>query len=112
MGWVALAVFLAPKSIWQLTGAASPLNLVLSLGQAHESQFAQRHWSSVSKRQHETPWSCGTGRQSGLWTRILKKNDIKAVIPRKSNEKMALDGRSQRDRNAYRNRNVVERCFG
>ena len=34
------------------------------------------------------------------------------IIPRKSNEKMASDGRSQLDRDAYRNRNVVERCFG
>ena len=42
----------------------------------------------------------------------LKRKGIKVVIPRKSNEKMAADGRSQHDRDAYRNRNVVERCFG
>lgn len=42
----------------------------------------------------------------------LKRRGIKVVIPRKSNEKLALDGRSQLDRDAYCNRNVVERCFG
>lgn len=48
-----------------------------------------------------------------LRNRLKKeKRGIKAVIPRKTNEKMASDGRSQLDRDAYRNRNVVERCFG
>ncbi len=42
----------------------------------------------------------------------LKNKGIKTVIPHKSNEKMASDGRSQLDRDAYRNRNVVKRCFG
>lgn len=42
----------------------------------------------------------------------LKRKGIKAVIPRKSNEKLALDGRSPLDRDTYRNRNVVERGFG
>ena len=44
--------------------------------------------------------------------KALKSRAIKTVIPRKSNEKMASDGRSQFDRDAYRNRNVVSRCFG
>lgn len=44
--------------------------------------------------------------------RELKRRGIKAVISHKSNEKMAADGRSPLDREAYRNRNVVERCFG
>lgn len=42
----------------------------------------------------------------------LKRKGIKTVIPRKTNEKMAADGRSQLARDAYRNRNVVELCFG
>ncbi len=33
-------------------------------------------------------------------------------MPRKFNEKMVADGRSPLDREAYRNRNVVKRCFG
>lgn len=43
---------------------------------------------------------------------MLKDKGIETVIPRKSNEKMALDGPSQLDCYAYRNRNVVDRCFG
>ena len=87
---------------------------MLSPGQAHESQFAQRLLDGI-----------GVQRQKGYMKRRghavladkaysghvlrneLKNKGIKAVIPRKSNEKMALDGRSQLDRNAYRNRNVV-----
>ncbi|WP_291971471.1 transposase, partial [Candidatus Symbiopectobacterium sp.] len=42
----------------------------------------------------------------------LKRNGIKAVIPRKTNEKMASDGRSRFASDAYRHSNVVERCFG
>ncbi len=42
----------------------------------------------------------------------LKNKGIKTVIPCKANEKILSDGRSQPDRDAYRNRNGVERCFG
>ena len=42
----------------------------------------------------------------------FKRKGIKTSIPRKSNEKIASDGRSPLNRDAYRNRNVVERCFG
>lgn len=42
----------------------------------------------------------------------LKRKGIKAVIPLKNNEKMASDGRSRFASDAYRHRNVVERCFG
>ncbi|MCW1830302.1 transposase, partial [Enterobacter asburiae] len=41
----------------------------------------------------------------------LKNKGIK-IVPRKSNEKMASDGLSTFGRDAYRHRNVVERCFG
>lgn len=43
---------------------------------------------------------------------VLKNRGIKIIIPRKSNKKMASDGRTQLERATYRNRNVVERCFG
>lgn len=100
-------------------GSGLPLNIVLSPGQAHESQFAQRLLDGI-----------GVQRQNGSMKRrghavladkaytghalrnALKNKGIKTVIPRKSNEKMASDGRSPLDRDAYRNRNVVERCFG
>ncbi|CDM92150.1 transposase (fragment) [Xenorhabdus bovienii] len=37
---------------------------------------------------------------------------IKSIIPYKINEKGRTDGRTQFDEQAYRGRNVVERCFG
>lgn len=96
-----------------------PLNIVLSPGQAHESQFAlrlldgigvQRQNGSMKRRGHAV---LADKAYSGHALRNeLKRKGIKVVIPRKSNEKMASDGRSQLDRDAYRNRNVVERCFG
>lgn len=100
-------------------GSGLPLNIVLSPGQAHESQFAQRlldgigvqrQNGSMKRRGHavlaDKAYSSHTLRNE------LKNKGIKTVIPRKSNEKMASDGRSPLDRDAYRNRNVVERCFG
>ncbi|CAI0838500.1 Transposase and inactivated derivatives [Serratia quinivorans] len=97
-------------------GGGLPLNIVLSPGQAHESQFAQRLLDGIGVH--------GSMKRRGYAVLVdkaysgyalrneLKRKRIKGVIPRKSNEKMASDGRSQHDRNAYRNRNVVERCFG
>lgn len=95
------------------------LNIVVSPGQAHESQFAQILLDGI-----------GVQRQSGSMKRRgsavladkaysgralrneLKNKGIRIVIPRKSNMKLVSDGRSQHDRDAYRNRHVVEHCFG
>lgn len=100
-------------------GSGLPLNIVLSPGQAHESQFAQRLLDGIGvQRQNGSMKRRGHAvladkAYSGNALRnALKNKGIKTVIPRKSNEKMASDGRSQLDRDAYRNRNVVERCFG
>ncbi|ELR7428139.1 IS5 family transposase, partial [Escherichia coli] len=100
-------------------GSGLPLNIVLSPGQAHESQFAQRLLDGIGvQRQNGSMKRRGHAvladkAYSGRALRNeLKNNGIKAVIPRKSNEKMASDGRAQLDRDAYCNRNVVERCFG
>jgi transposase len=38
---------------------------------------------------------------------LLKENGIKVVIPAKSNRKKKI----RHDKEAYKNRNVVERCF-
>ena len=96
-----------------------PLNILLRPGQAHESQFAQHLLNGIGVQRQN-----GSMKRRGYAVLVdkaysghmlcngLKKNGIKAVIPLKSNEKMASDGRSQLDRDAYRNRNVVERCFG
>ncbi|XYX41021.1 IS5 family transposase [Candidatus Erwinia dacicola] len=100
-------------------GSGLPLNIVLSPGQAHESQFAQRLLDGIGvQRQNGSMKRRGHAvladkAYSGHALRNeLKNKGIKTVIPRKSNEKMASDGRSQLDRDAYLNRNVVERCFG
>lgn len=99
-------------------GSGLPLNIVLSPGQAHESQFAQRLLDGIGvQRQNGSMKRRGSAvladkAYSGRALRNeLKNKGIKIVIPRKSNEKLASDGR-QLDHDAYRNRNVVERCFG
>ncbi|MGG2141553.1 IS5 family transposase [Symbiopectobacterium sp. RP] len=96
-----------------------PLNIVLSAGQGHESLFAlrlldgigvQRQNGSMKRRGHAV--LADKAYSGNALRNELKKREIKTVIPRKSNEKLASDGRSQLDRDAYRRRNVVERCFG
>lgn len=42
----------------------------------------------------------------------LKSKGIKSIIPRKSNEKMAADGRFRLNRDACRNRNIVTLLSG
>lgn len=71
-----------------------PVNIVLSPGQAHESQFAQRlldnigiqrQTGSMKRRGHAV---LADKAYSGHALRYeLKNKGIKAVIPRKSNEK-------------------------
>lgn len=100
-------------------GSGIPLNIVLSAGQAHESLFAlrlldgigvQRQNGSMKRRGHAV--LADKAYSGNALRNELKRRGIKTVIPRKSNEKLASDGRSQLDRDAYRRRNVVERCFG
>ncbi len=100
-------------------GSGLPLNIVLSPGQTHESQFAQRLLEGIgiqrqngSMKRRSNAVLADKAYSGHMLRKGLKNRGIKAVIPRKSNEKMASDGRSRLDRDAYRNRNVVERCFG
>ncbi|HGB6406223.1 TPA: IS5 family transposase, partial [Salmonella enterica subsp. enterica serovar Oranienburg] len=100
-------------------GSGLPLNIVLSPGQANESQFAQRLLDGTgvqrqngSMKRRSNAVLADKAYSGNAFRNALKKKGIKTVTPRKSNEKMASDGRSQLDRDAYRNRNVVERCFG
>ncbi|VAC33698.1 Transposase and inactivated derivatives [Enterobacter hormaechei] len=100
-------------------GSGLPLNIILSPGQTHESQFAQRlldgigvqrQNGSMKRRGHAV--LAGKAYSGHSLRNELKRKGIKTVIPRKANKKMAADGRSRLNRDAYRNRNVVERCFG
>ena len=52
------------------------------------------------------------GYSSNAFRRYLKKRGIKGVIPYRSNEKANDDGRCKINFNPYKDRNVVERCFG
>ena len=78
-------------------GNGLPLNILLSPGQAHESQFALRLLDGI-----------GVQRQNGS----MKRRGY-AVLADKAYSGHALRSELKRfDRDAYRNRNVVERCFG
>jgi transposase len=96
-----------------------PLNVVLSGGQAHESQYALRLLDGIGvqrkngfmKRRGKAVLA-DKGYSSKQLRNHLKNNGIKAIIPYKSNEKASSDGRTRFDGQTYRRRNVVERSFG
>lgn len=86
-------------------GSGLPLNIVLGPGQAHESQFAQcllegigvqRKNGSMKRRSHGV--LADKAYSGHVLRNELKRKGIKIVIPRKSNEKLASDGRSVRTR--------------
>ncbi len=92
---------------------------MLTAGQAHESQSAiplldgigiQRKNGFLKRRGKAV--LADKGYSSRKLRGYLRKLKIKSVIPYKINEKGCSDGRTQFDEPAYRNRNVVERCFG
>ncbi len=92
-----------------------PLGAVLSPGQSHESKYFVRAMETA----------CGTGKDGSLLTKPsavsgdkaysstairewLSARQIQDVVPTRSNETRREDF----DREMYRERNVVERCFG
>ncbi|WP_338805436.1 IS5 family transposase [Xenorhabdus griffiniae] len=100
-------------------GKGFPLNLMLTAGQTHESQTAiplldgvgvQRKNGFMKRRGKAV--LADKGYSGGKLRGYLCKLKIKRIIPYKINEKGRRDGRVQFDKQAYRNRNVVERCFG
>ena len=100
-------------------GGGLPLNIVLSPGQAHESQFALRLLDGIgvqrqngSMKRHGHAVLADKAYSEHILHQELKRKGIKNGLPRKTNKIMAADSRSQLNRDAYRNRNVVERCFG
>ncbi|MBD2822639.1 IS5 family transposase, partial [Xenorhabdus sp. 42] len=99
-------------------GKGFPLNIILTAGQAHESQSAiplldgvgiQRKNGFMKRRGKAV--LADKGYSGGKLRSYLRKLSIKCVIPYKNNEKGNSDGRTQFDKQAYRNRNVVERGF-
>jgi transposase len=91
-----------------------PLAVELSPGQTHDSQRFEavmeavripQRWASPRRRPKRLAADKAYGsRKIREW---LRRHRIRAVIPTKSNEKR----RSDFDREAYRGRNVVERCI-
>lgn len=96
-----------------------PLSFCLSGGQAHESHYAKTLLNRVGVLRKS---GCLKSRPkavladkgySGHRLRChLKIKGIIAVIPFKSNEKASRDKRRKLNRQLYKKRNVVERCFG
>jgi len=98
-------------------GAGLPLAVEVSAGQAHESTYFEPVMNAVriprvAGRPRTRPGAlAGDKGYSYGWIREwLREHKIRAVIPRRSNERQ--DGRMAFDREAYRRRNVVERCVG
>lgn len=96
-----------------------PLNIVLSGGQAHESQYALRLLDGIGVarkggylKRRGSAVLADKGYSSQLLRKALKSQGIKTIIPYKVNEKAATDKRCQVDMEEYKSRNVVERCFG
>jgi transposase len=96
-----------------------PLAAHLSAGQAHESNHLEPVLEAIRLKRP------GRGRPTRRPRRLagdkgyshrrirayLRRRGIKAVIPRRSDQRPD-DGRVRFDREAYRRRNVVERCVG
>lgn len=62
--WVALAVVLAPKSIWLQTEWSAVKHRSESRSGSRKpvcTTSSGRYWSSAPERQYEAPWSCCTG---------------------------------------------------
>ena len=100
-------------------GHGFPLNIVLSGGQAHESQYAFRllDGAGVSRKggwlkRRGKAVLADKGYSSRALRTTLKRQGMKVAIPYKSNEKAANDKRCRIDMELYKSRNVVERCFG
>lgn len=96
-------------------GNGIPLNVVVSAGQRHESQFFEEVLNGVAIEQpkgrpKQRPRSVAgdkaySSRRIRGW---LRSKRMRAVIPTRSDERP----NPRFDRTAYRGRNVVERCVG
>jgi len=98
-------------------GNGVPLAAVISAGQAHESRFVEPLLESLRLKRS------GRGRPRNRPKRLvgdkgysiprvrryLRRRGIKAVIPRKKDER---PGTRPFDKETYRKRNVIERCVG
>lgn len=100
-------------------GTGVPLAVLVTAGQAHESAHLERVVERVRlKRPGRGRPRCRPKRLAGdkgysqpRIRRYLARRGIRAVIPRRSDQRPG-DRRHRFDRAAYRRRSVVERCVG
>ena len=97
-----------------------PLTVHVTPGQAHESAAFEQTVSAVRIEQPKGPPRCRPKRIAGdkaydipRVRRWLRAHKIRAIIPEKNKPHGRKPGRPPAfDRDAYRRRNVVERCIG
>jgi transposase len=90
-------------------GRGTPLGVLVTAGQAHESKSFAALMDTVSVRGRRRPDAvAGDKGYSYPWIRSwLSRRGIEAVIPTRSDQP-----REPLNRKKYRGRNVVERCIG
>lgn len=99
-------------------GQGLPLNIVLSGGQIHESQYAFRVLDGIGVTRKGGYLKCrgsaviaDKGYSSQSLCGELKRQGVKAIIPYKINEKAVWKKRCRVDMEQYKSHNVVERCL-
>lgn len=99
-------------------GRGLPLAVAVTPGQRHESTQLERVLDKVRIPQRGGRPRCRPLRLAGdkgySYPRIrrwLRRHGIKAVIPRRKDQR-PQDGRAQFDQETYRRRAVVEQCVG
>lgn len=90
-------------------GHGTPLGVMVTAGQAHESASFEKLMDTVRIRRRRRP-DAVAGDKGYSYPRIrdwLRCRGIEAVIPTRSNQP-----RERLNRRKYRRRNAVERCVG
>ena len=105
-------------------GAGTPLTIEVTAGQVHEMTVAESVIGEAValrigtrrqklQRRHKPKKLAGDkGYSQNRLRDWLSDQNIKPVIPHKDNEKARQDPNVIFDREAYRNRHVVEQCVG
>ena len=81
-----------------------PLSLLLSGGQESEITYAER----LISKYHSQYLLADRGYDSDAFRAILKKKNVIPVIPGRKNRLRSIDY----DKHIYKERNIIERCFG
>lgn len=95
-------------------GQGTPLAVKLSAGQDHESNYFEPVMNAVriGRRKRPKKLAGDKGYSYRKVRRWLHRHGIQAVIPLREDQKGKPGRPSDFDREAYRQRNVVERCVG